>query len=150
TELYRKTQQLEQLNRELEQRVADRTAELEAFNARLMQSEEQLRLATEAAEIGLWDVDNVANKLFWPPRLKAMFGISPEVPVSMDDFYNGLHPEDREAVAAAFAAACDPKRRALYNVEYRTVGKEDGIIRWVAAKGRAIFDANGNCVRVIG
>ena len=56
--------------------------------------------------------------------------------VSMADFYAGLHPQDKEAVAAAFAAALDPAQRALYDVEYRTIGKEDGIIRWVAAKGR--------------
>src|SRR6202047_4759921 len=44
-ELYRKTRQLEQLNQELERRVAERTAELEASAARLMQSEERRSLA---------------------------------------------------------------------------------------------------------
>jgi PAS domain S-box-containing protein len=112
--------------------------------------EEQLRLATDAAEIGLWDLDTRTNTLFWPPRVKAMFGISPNVAVTMQNFYEGLHPEDREATSCAFAAALDPARRALYDVEYRTIGKEDGVIRWVAAKGRAIFDANDQCVRVIG
>ena len=116
----------------------------------LRHSEEQLRLATEAGEIGLWDVDRVTDVLFWPPRVKAMFGISPEVPVSMADFYNGLHPDDREHTTAAFAAAVDPERRAVYDVEYRTVGKEDGVIRWVAAKGRGIFDEKGECIRVLG
>ena len=149
-ELYRKTRQLERLNAELERRVAERTAELEASNARLLDSEQQLRLATEAAEVGLWDVDNVRDTLFWPPRVKAMFGISPDVPVSMADFFAGVHPEDKAATSAAYAAACDPEKRAVYDVEYRTVGKEDGVIRWVAAKGRAMFDADGNCVRVIG
>ena len=84
--------------------------ERRAVEHRLSLKEEQLRLATDAAEIGLWDVDLVANKLFWPPRLKAMFGISPDVPVSMDDFYAGLHPEDKEATVAAFKAAIDPGR----------------------------------------
>jgi PAS domain S-box-containing protein len=149
-ELYRKTRELERFNSELERRVAERTAELEASAARLLHSEQQLRLATEAAEIGLWDVDNVTDTLFWPPRVKAMFGISPDVPVSLADFYAGLHPDDKEATTAAYAAACDPEKRALYDVEYRTVGTEDGIIRWVEAKGRGIFDANGKCVRVIG
>ncbi len=149
-ELYRKTRQLEKLNQELERRVAERTAEVEASAARLQESEQQLRLATEAAEIGLWDVDSVANTLFWPPRVKAMFGISPDVPVSMDDFYAGLHPDDKEATAAAFASACDSEKRALYDVEYRAIGKEDGVTRWVAAKGRGLFDANGKCIRVVG
>jgi PAS domain S-box-containing protein len=118
--------------------------------ARLALSEEQLRLATESAEIGLWDVDVVTDTLFWPPRVKAMFGISPHVPVSMADFFAGLHPDDRAHTAEAFEAACDPERRALYDVEYRTVGKEDGLVRWVAAKGRGLFTPEGVCTRVIG
>jgi PAS domain S-box-containing protein len=149
-ELYRKTRQLERLNAELEFRVKERTTELESSNARVLQSEEQLRLATDAAEIGMWDVDNVTNTLFWPPRVKAMFGMSPDVPVSMADFFAGLHPDDRQITTDAYAAACDPQKRALYDVEYRTVGKEDGIVRWVAAKGRGIFDEKDKCVRVVG
>ncbi len=116
----------------------------------LRERDEQLRLATEAAEVGLWDVDTVSDTLFWPPRVKAMFGISPHVPVSMVDFYAGLHPEDREQTAEAFAAALDPDRRALYDVEYRAIGRDDGLIRWIAAKGRGIFNDKGRCVRVIG
>jgi PAS domain S-box-containing protein len=115
----------------------------------LAESEEQLRLATEAAEVGLWDLDVVSNTLYWPPRVKAMFGISADVPVSMADYYGGLHADDREATIAAYAAARDPVRRALYDVEYRAVGKEDNVIRWVAAKGRAVFKGD-RCVRVIG
>jgi len=117
--------------------------------ANLRASEEQLRLALDAAEIGLWDVDVVAETLFWPPRVKAMFGISSDVRVSMADYYSGLHPDDFEATAAAYAAAADPDRRTLYDVEYRTIGKEDGILRWVAAKGRGVFE-DGRCLRVIG
>ena len=44
----------------------------------------------------------------------------------------------------------DPAQRELYDVEYRTIGKEDRVVRWVAAKGRGIFDEDGRCVRVIG
>ncbi|HEX8401889.1 MAG TPA: PAS domain S-box protein [Allosphingosinicella sp.] len=118
--------------------------------ARLKLSEEQLRLATDAAEIGLWDVDLGTQVMFWPPRVKAMFGISPDVPVSLADFYGGVHPDDYERTAEAFAAACDPVRRTVYDVEYRTIGKEDGLVRWVAAKGRGLFTAEGVCFRVIG
>uniref|UniRef100_UPI0028113CC7 sensor histidine kinase n=1 Tax=Phenylobacterium sp. TaxID=1871053 RepID=UPI0028113CC7 len=104
-----------------------------------------------AAEIGLWDVDPLSDTLYWPPRVKAMFGISADAPVSMaEDFFPCLHPEDRDRVAEAYAAATDPARRALYDVEYRTIGKEDGQVRWVAAKGRGLFDERGECYRVIG
>ncbi|MBR0657482.1 PAS domain-containing protein [Roseomonas arctica] len=107
-------------------------------------------MATDAAEIGWWDVDDGVGRLSWPPRVKAMFGISADAPVCMDDFYNGVHAEDRERVLAAYAAAADPARRALYDVEYRTIGKEDGVLRWVAAKGRGVFDGTGGCRRMIG
>lgn len=117
---------------------------------RLRDSEERLRLAVDNADIGFWDVDIAQDALIWPPRTKAFFGISADVPVTIQDFYDGLHPEDREATIAAFAAAIDSERRALYDVDYRTIGKEDGIVRWLAARGRGVFNTAGQCVRVTG
>lgn len=117
--------------------------------AALAKSEERLRFATEAGDMGFWDVDLVRDELIWPARTKAMFGISPGVAVTLRDFYDGIHPDDSEATFAAFAAAADPARRTLYDVEYRTVGKEDGVVRWVAAKGRGHFEGD-RCVRVVG
>lgn len=124
-------------------------SERQANRAALAMSEERLRLATDAAEIGFWDVDVVHDILIWPPIVKRMFGISADVPVSMRDYYDGLHPDDREATSIAYAAAADPALRAVYDVEYRTIGKEDGVVRWVAAKGRGVFDGD-ICLRVIG
>jgi len=118
--------------------------------ADLRESEERLRLAVDNADIGFWDVDVANDRLIWPPRTKAMFGISDDVPVTMQDFYDGLHPDDREATTAAYLAAADPDVRAFYDVEYRTIGKEDGVERWVAAKGRGVFDDTGRCLRVTG
>jgi PAS domain S-box-containing protein len=117
---------------------------------RMRESEERLRLAVEHADIGFWDVDIVHDTLIWPPRTKAMFGIQADVPVTIQDFYDGLHPHDRDATIEAFTAAIDPERRALYDVDYRTIGRDDGVIRWVAAKGRGVFDAAGRCLRVTG
>src|SRR5207249_6674248 len=51
-ELYRKTRQLEQLNQELELRIAERTAELEASHARLLASERCRSLPLEAGQMG--------------------------------------------------------------------------------------------------
>src|SRR5215204_2847926 len=61
-ELYRKTRQLEQLNSELEQRVRDRTAELEASTLRLMESERRRSLALAAAQMGSWHWDGASEK----------------------------------------------------------------------------------------
>ncbi|MDB5686589.1 MAG: Histidine kinase, partial [Rhizorhabdus sp.] len=50
----------------------------------------------------------------------------------------------------AFAAAVDPARRAAYDVQYRTIGVDDRIVRWVAAKGKGLFDEQGRCIRAVG
>src|SRR6202047_3293351 len=60
-ELYRKSRQLEQLNAELERRVADRTAELERSNRRLQQSEDRRNLALAAGKMGSWDWDLIGG-----------------------------------------------------------------------------------------
>jgi PAS domain S-box-containing protein len=119
-------------------------------NRFLRDREEQLRLASEAAEVGLWDLDLITDTLFWAPRVKAMFGISPDATVSMRDFHARLHPGDHDRVSKAFAAALDPQACALYDVEFRTIGQEDRVVRWVAMKGRGIFNAQGDCIRVLG
>jgi PAS domain-containing protein len=80
----------------------------------LAEREEQLRLALDAADVGLWDVDIEKDTLYWPPRVKAMFGISSDKDVSMKDFYDGLHPEDREHTSISFAKATDPNLRTQY------------------------------------
>src|ERR1700724_3496323 len=54
-ELYRKTRQLEQLNRELERRVAERTAERQASTARLLQSEQRRSRTLAAGQMGSWE-----------------------------------------------------------------------------------------------
>ena len=60
-DLYRKTRQLEQLNVELERRVAQRTAELEASTRQLMESEQRRSLALAAGQMGSWDWNLVAE-----------------------------------------------------------------------------------------
>lgn len=129
--------------------IADITERLQAERA-LLESETRLRLATEFSEVGLWDVEHGDGTLFWDDRVRGMFGVPAGTSVSMADFYAGLHPDDLEATSIAYSAAADPDRRAFYDVEYRTISPTDGVVRWVAAKGRGLFDAQSACLRVVG
>ena len=121
-----------------------------ASSERLEFNELVLHMATEAAEIGVWDLDVIANTLTWSDRTREMFGLTPSEPVTLDVFFAGLHPDDREATKAALEAAFDPAQRAAFDVEYRTVGPHDGRVRWIAAKGRALFDEGFKCIRAVG
>lgn len=114
-------------------------------------SEERLRLAVDTTELGTWDYDLTSGKLACDARSKALFGLPPDEEVSYDLFLAGLHPDDRERIHAAVQGATAKGSEGTYDVEYRTVGLRDGgIQRWVAAKGRAYFDAEGNALRFIG
>src|SRR5213593_3856836 len=76
-ELYRKTRQLEQLNQELERRVADRTAELEASTTRLLESERRRTLALAAGQMGSWDWDLFRGECAWDEGQCRIFGVEP-------------------------------------------------------------------------
>ncbi|GJE42263.1 PAS domain S-box protein [Methylobacterium soli] len=115
----------------------------------LLKAQDKLRLAIEATDIGIFDYDLVTGDLGWDVRTQALFGLPPGAPVSYETFLDGLHPEDRSRVDAAVQAVLDPANTGLYDIEYRTIGLEDGIERWVAAKGQAIIE-NGRAVRFIG
>jgi PAS domain S-box-containing protein len=129
--------------------VRDVTAQSKT-ERRLEASEERLRLATEAAAIGTWDFNPATGKLQWNDRCKALFGLSPEAEVDYETtFLAGLHPDDRERVHAAVQGALTPGGSPEYDTEYRTIGLQDGVERWIAAKGKAIF-RDGRAVRFIG
>src|SRR6202162_6400731 len=74
-ELFRKTRQLEQLNLELERRVADRTAELKSSTTRLLQSEQLRSLALAAGQMGSWDWDAISGEFSWDEGQSGIFGV---------------------------------------------------------------------------
>ena len=129
--------------------MRDRLVERDRARQELAESNARLLLAADAAEIGFWSVDPSSGKLDGSPRVWAMFGIFHKADIALADLHNAVHPEDAPVAQEAYAAACDPQRRALYDVQFRTVA-EDGVVRWVAAKGRGLFDEDDVCVRVIG
>ena len=95
TELYRKTQQLEQLNRELESRVAERTAELESYAGMLLQSERRRSLALAAGKMGSWDWDLVRGDCMWDEGHCEIFGVDAKnFKVSPERLRALIDPED--------------------------------------------------------
>ncbi len=106
-ELYRKTSQLEQLNQELERRVAERTAELEASTARLMQSEERRSLTLAAGQMGSWEWDPVHGDFVWDDGQYRIFGVDPaSFEVTVDNIRALIHPEDWKHLQNAIKPAC--------------------------------------------
>jgi PAS domain S-box-containing protein len=115
----------------------------------LRESETHLRLALESAALGTWDYYPETGELRWDARCKAFFGVPPDMEVDFSTFLAGVHPEDRERVHAAVLRAFQPGGDGEFREEYRTWGLYDGVERWVAARGRCVFEGQ-RAVRFIG
>jgi len=125
---------------------------VEESNIRLERAYEQTSLSKQAAQLGTFDMDLENGTLEWDERCRLLFGISHKDTVSYErDFVNGLHPEDRkrilEEIEKVFIKSVS---NGNYDVEYRTVGAEDQVLRWVKARGKAYFNNNDKPTRFIG
>jgi PAS domain S-box-containing protein len=116
----------------------------------LRESEDRLRLALEASELGTWDLELSTGVLRWDDRCRELFGLPPGAPVTYDVFLQGLHPDDRARVDAAVRSATAPEGDGGYQVEYRTVGLSTGLERWILAHGKTFFDDERRPTRFTG
>lgn len=112
-------------------------------------SEARLRAALELAGLGIYHWDPVSGALEWDERLRAMWGLPGDCSISMDVFESGIHPDDLPHVQRAIASCIDPAGDGHYSVEYRVVGRDDGITRHIATSGQTTFVA-GRAVSFIG
>lgn len=133
----------------LEQRVDQRTAELEEAGQALRSSQTQLSLALEASELGLWDWDLASDRVYHS-HVQEIFGLSPDAVRTMEqDLRPLIHPEDAEPVRQTLVRHLKDQTSA-YRIEYR-VRHADGRWVWVEDSGRAVErDAAGRVKRMIG
>lgn len=110
-------------------------------------SRERLNLVIEASRVGVWFCDLPLQNLDWDARVKEHFWIQPDQQVTIELFFERLHPEDRNKTRLAIDAAI--QRGSPYDVEYRTVSPA-GEQRWVRAIGRAFYDDTGRANRFDG
>ncbi|NJR44546.1 MAG: PAS domain-containing protein [Hyellaceae cyanobacterium CSU_1_1] len=113
----------------------------------LKESEERLNMAIVASGTGMWFWDLVKDTLEWTDQCKALFGLPLEAELSHEKFMSILHPEDRDRTQAAVEQAL--ANQTEYNIEYRAVWS-DHSIHWIAAKGKGIYNQNGQAVQMIG
>ncbi|MFP2908556.1 PAS domain-containing protein [Pyxidicoccus sp. 3LFB2] len=112
------------------------------------QDRERLRLAVEATGLGTWDYDPRTGALTWDARAMALFGLPPDMALGMEDFLLRVHSEDRVKTQAAIRQALQKENDGYYSLEYRITTPHG--VRWVAANGRAFFDAEGQPLRFLG
>ncbi|ACK71245.1 multi-sensor hybrid histidine kinase [Gloeothece citriformis PCC 7424] len=113
----------------------------------LKNRQEQLRLAVEGANLGMWNYDLLSGELIWSNRCKKMFGIAANTQISYEVFINALHPEDRLRVDQAVQHSIS--QRQNYDIEMRTQWP-DGSLHWVRSIGHAYYNNEGVAHRMAG
>src|SRR5262249_5796162 len=124
--------------RALMQSAADRDLGEKA----LRESDEKLRLALDAAKLGIWrwDAGKGTEEMQWDSRCRALFGVAADVPVTYEIWANRIVPEDRVRIEGNVARALDPADANDETLcEYR-VCHPDGRVLWLCSTGRVFFE----------
>jgi PAS domain S-box-containing protein len=110
--------------------VRDVTAQRQAEDA-LRAKDAQLRVAVDAAGVGLWSWETRADRVVWEDGMCAIFGLPPgSSPADREAYFALIHPEDRERSAERIRRGI---ARGRWEDEYRIV-RPDGTLRWVLSK----------------
>jgi len=137
-DLYRKTRELEELNRALEDRIAERTIELAASNARLIQAEQLRGLALAAGQMGSWEWEVVKGQGHFDEGECRIFGVDPESFEATPANVRALvHPEDWDRLEEFWPQTSVD--RVSFQREFRVI-RPDGVQRFCINTGAAVFE----------
>ena len=140
-----RTQELEEKNKQLEQEIKER----KRTEQELTESKERWKLVLEGNNDGIWDWNIKTNEAFLSARWKEMLGYSEEeLENNGDEWLKRIHPKDIPEVENLIKDHFQ-KKTPYYSSEHRVQCK-DGSYKWILARGKALWDASGNVVRMLG
>ncbi|MCA9472479.1 MAG: PAS domain S-box protein [Nitrospirales bacterium] len=122
--------------------------ERKQFEAQLEEVTERLQLATQSAEIGVWDWDVTRNVLTWDERMYELYGVTRNTFAgAYEAWTNALHPDDHDRAHGQLQAALAGD--ATFNCEFRIIWPDQSIhhIRAFATVQR---NQAGEAIRMIG
>ncbi len=114
----------------------------------LRHSEERLKLALDAGQIGVWDWDILQDRIEWSDLLHDIHGLERGTfPGGLENFAKLIHPEDRDRIVKSVQAALEES--APYDVEFR-VTHPNGETHWIATTARVLRNEKGEPIRMLG
>ena len=141
------TPEEELLFQEIGRRLSDALTSLLMFR-NLRESEARLEEAQRIAHVGYWERDLETNRVTWSDETYRIFGLAPQDGAfDFTRLQELIHPEDRQFMAQASAAA--ERGGPRYDVEYR-VARPGGEVRVVHSQGDVTRDQSGRPQRIFG
>ncbi|MCY7356371.1 MAG: PAS domain-containing protein [Rudanella sp.] len=109
-----------------------------------------VKFALKAARLGVWELDPITRLISWDERCRELFGLASDNQLPYEQAIQYIHPDDVERVDQAVRQALSPQSGGDYDVVYRTVGADDGLLRWVRFTGQSYFNEAGEVIRFAG
>ncbi|AKB77481.1 sensory transduction histidine kinase [Methanosarcina horonobensis HB-1 = JCM 15518] len=132
----------------LEEKIKERTIQLEKAYESLKESEQSFAEAQKMAHVGNWDWDVANDKAYWSEEMYRIFGRNPEESApAYNEYLNYTHPDDRDYVDNALKESLS--RGKPCNIDYRIV-LANGEIHTIHMQSRIIFDEENVPVRMRG
>lgn len=125
----------------------ERTARAELDRA-LSRNRARLEYASRLSNVGFWYCDLPFDVLEWDAQVKEHFFLEPTARVTIEDFYERIHPEDREMTRLAIAASMN--NRNAYDIIYRTKHPSSGDVKWIRALGGTDYASDGSPIHFDG
>jgi PAS domain S-box-containing protein len=113
----------------------------------LRESEERMRVATEAVNLGIWEWDLSKDEIWATNARRALLGLPASGTIALEDFISRLHPDDRGRVQRTMDDAIHTGED--FDSEYRLI-LPDGIVRWMSTRGSVHFDDSRKPARLLG
>lgn len=115
---------------------------VEAQESRALDAEhrnDQVALALDSAQIGLWEYDIAEDRMFLDERTRQIFGVGPVNDLSVDKFYSAVHHDDHAATEAIISKAINcGDASTRFKCGFRIV-RTGGVIRHVELSGLVLF-----------
>jgi len=114
----------------------------------LRQSEERFRLAVQATNDAVWDIDLATGTVSWNETYATLYGRPPETSKSWQWWIDRIHPEDRERTSGGLRSAISGSE-STWTCEYR-FQRVDGAWAYIYDRAYIARDPSGSASRAIG
>lgn len=109
---------------------------------------ERLSLATESAQIGVWDLDIQNNTFYWDKQTTQILGVQEYKTGTLEELKAILHPADRRMIPTSEEAK--KLKNDNINLQFRIIKPDTGEVRHIKSSARVLFDDEQRPVRMIG
>lgn len=129
-------------------RELDTEQRLVATEARLNESLERHKLATEAVHDGIWDWNLFNGTILWNARCYSMLGYADRAfSITARSWRSMIHPDDKQTAIRQFNIQIKQGGMILMDLRHRKAG---GDWLWVQIRGRVVEYKDGKPARLVG